>query len=89
MVGIPCQPWRHGGNQSGIESFDGKFPIAAAKQLRKIRPIFFAVENVEGFIRHPHSTIIIKLFKWARSKMLWSQVRDTKDFSHAAGCLSF
>ena len=36
---------------------------------------------MEGFIRHPHSTIIIKLFKWARSKMLWSQVRDKGFFS--------
>lgn len=57
-----------------------KVPIAAAKQFRKIRPIFFAVENVEGFIRHPHSTVIIKLFKWAGYKMLWNQVRDAKDF---------
>ena len=75
-VSAPCQPWSDAGASKGLLSFDGLAFTEVLGLCRFFKPQFILVEQVEGFLRHPHKQWIFKTCLASGYVPVWSKVYD-------------
>ena len=73
---FPCQPFSKGGKMTGLDTQDGRALLYVLKRARIFQPLAICLENVDGFHRHPHNSLIMKIIQWAGYKKVWSQVQN-------------
>ncbi len=75
-ISAPCQPWSEAGATKGLMAFDGLAFTEVLGHCRFFKPLFLLIEQVEGFIRHPHKQMIIKTCLASGFVHVWSRVID-------------
>lgn len=75
-ISFPCQPFSQGGRKNGLDTKEGKAVIEAAAMMRLLQPVAIALENVPGFRKHHHASIILKVFRWAGFVLHWEQIHE-------------
>ena len=75
-ISAPCQPWSRAGLQQGLSSHNGIHFTEAISACRFIQPAFILLEQVAGFISHPHRKWVIRTCVAAGYKQVWAKVVD-------------
>ena len=75
-ISAPCQPWSEAGVTKGLMAFDGLAFTEVLGLCRFFKPLFLVLEQVEGFIRHPHKQLVIKTCLASGYVHVWSRVID-------------
>ena len=80
-MSFPCQPFSLGGRKNGLDTKEGKAVLEAAAMMRMLRPVGIALENVAGFRKHQHASIILRFFRWAGFDLQWEQIQELGSLS--------
>ena len=75
-ISAPCQPWSDAGSTKGLLSEDGLAFTEVLGHCRFIQPQFLLLEQVEGFLRHPHKSWVLKTCLASGYVLIWSKVVD-------------
>ena len=72
----PCQPWSSAGRQGGLQSPDGVLFLSLVSMAKITQVPVFCVEEVQGFLEHPDSKIIMQAWDSAGYDCVYKEVVD-------------
>ena len=77
-ISSPCQPWSGAASAPGLADPNGQLLLRAVLQARYLRPTFIGFENVPGFARHCHKSVLLRVLRYCGFRMLWEQIIDVQ-----------
>ena len=78
-VSFPCQPWSGATDGPGLADPLGQTLFHSVLQLRFLRPQCIGFENVPGFHRHPHKSLLSRLLVMIGYRISWEATLDVRD----------
>ena len=91
LVSSPCPSWSLAANTGGIDTKDGQLMCEALGIAKVLRPRAILIEQVSGFLDHPHKEFIFRQIRWAGYSLHWSRVVDaaSQTGTHRSRWLAF
>ena len=77
-ISSPCGPWSGASHAPGLHDPSGQLIIKAVFQARYLRPMFIGFENVPGFARHCHKSILMRVLRFCGYQMVWERTIDVQ-----------
>ena len=78
-ISPPCQPWSEAGQGAGLASDDGQLMLRAIDVLGAIQVPVVVLEQVGGFLRHPHAKAVFEAWALVGYEILWQATVDLLD----------
>ncbi|CAE7736117.1 unnamed protein product, partial [Symbiodinium sp. CCMP2456] len=78
-ISPPCQPWSAAGSGAGLASDDGLLMLRAADILGAVQVPVVVLEQVAGFLRHPHADTVLSAFSIVGYSIVWQATIDLLD----------
>ena len=77
-ISSPCGPWSGASHAPGLGEPDGQLILKAVLQARFLRPSFIGFENVPGFARHCHKSVLFRVLRFCGYKLVWERIIDVQ-----------
>ena len=76
----PCQQWSTASSGQGLGHCDGRLLLRIASLLHAFQPLGLCLEQVTGFMRHPHFGFVQSCFEEAGFVKVWEDSIELGDF---------